>query len=1173
MSHVQKNTTVNIPLPGTLPNRRPAGEPRILPILADSANLSFDSEEVTDGHVILDGQPYLCIRNIDRMAPFLMNVVSDSDLWLFVASNTGFTAGRRDPDHAFFPYQTADKLLQQPKASGVCSLLEVDGELWEPWSPSTHTAEITRNLYKHATGSSVRFEEIHHRLQLRFCWTLASGATFGLIRSCQLENLGNARRQVRILDGWHQLLPPGVSQETYSRYSYLAAAYMRHEFLPDCGLGIFTLNSGISDRAEPCESLRVSVAWSLGLENPVVLLSDRQVGDFRNGREVTPEEEVRGEFGAYLVASRTEIAPGKSHNWFLAADGGLDHADVVRLRNRLTHRDGLRQELGDDIESGVKALQNRIAGADAIQQTADASASTHHFANSLFNCMRGGTLSNGYHFSRSDLTDYLKARNINVFRRHGDWLDTLPETDTLASLAIQVARLGDPQLARLTREYLPLSFSRRHGDPSRPWNRFEIRTKDRDGRPLHGYSGNWRDIFQNWESLAYSYPACFESMIAVFLSATTADGYNPYRITREGIDWEVHDPKDPWSHIGYWGDHQIIYLLRLLEGREHFHPGQLSGSLDERLYAYANVPYEIRCFSDLVRDPRHSIHFNDALHESLLEESKRIGGDGRLLAGDDGEVFLVPLIEKLLVPVFAKLSNLVPGGGIWLNTQRPEWNDANNALAGWGLSVVTVHYLRRYLKFLGGLLDSSELSSVEISTPVARLMESLAKTLPDAATATDDESRGRIMAALGRAGETHRQAVYQRNAFATTRVDLSAMREFVRIALLALDATIDANRRDDGMFHSYNLLAAENGRAAVRHLGVMLEGQVAALSSGRISPVDSLRLLDSLRQSNLYREDQKSYLLYADKPIVPFLDRNVLPGEWATRAPLLAKLAKAGIQSLVTVDDAQAAHFGADFTNARDLENQLDLLASDPEWAESVADGRGAVLELWEETFHHRAFTGRSGAMFAFEGLGSIYWHMVAKLLLAVQEVYLTEVFGDKESGHARRLADAYQEIRSGLGFTKQAKVYGAFPTDPYSHTPGHRGAQQPGMTGQVKEEILTRMGELGVRIREGGVHFEPTLLNHSEFFTKPHGFEYIGVDGSRQTWELAAGTLAFTLFQVPVCYTLSKLPSITVEWKNGNSDTFDGTVLPRNESRELFRRSDSILRLLVTIPEGPALK
>ena len=45
------------------------------------------------------------------------------------------------------------------------------------------------------------------------------------------------------------------------------------------------------------------------------------------------------------------------------------------------------------------------------------------------------------------------------------------------------------------------------------------------------------------------------------LNASTADGYNPYRITNNGIEWEEPDDSDPWASIGYWGDHQIIYLL------------------------------------------------------------------------------------------------------------------------------------------------------------------------------------------------------------------------------------------------------------------------------------------------------------------------------------------------------------------------------------------------------------------------------------------------------------------------------------------------------------------------------------------------------------------------------------------------------------------------------------
>ena len=66
------------------------------------------------------------------------------------------------------------------------------------------------------------------------------------------------------------------------------------------------------------------------------------------------------------------------------------------------------------------------------------------------------------------------------------------------------------------------------------------------------------------------------------------------------------------------------------------------------------------------------------------------------------------------------------------------------------------------------------------------------------------------------------------------------------------------------------------------------------------------------------------------------------------------------------------------------------------------------------------------------------------------------------------RLLDHYYEASEGIGVHKSPELYGAFPTDPYSHTPGSKGAQQPGMTGQVKEDILSRFGELGVFVKDG---------------------------------------------------------------------------------------------------------
>jgi methionyl-tRNA synthetase len=83
-------------------------------------------------------------------------------------------------------------------------------------------------------------------------------------------------------------------------------------------------------------------------------------------------------------------------------------------------------------------------------------------------------------------------------------------------------------------------------------------------------------------ALAISFPGYIENMVVKFSNASTADGYNPYKVTREGFDWEVLDPSDPWSYIGYWGDHQIVYLYRLLELSYRYHPEVLKSFLQKK---------------------------------------------------------------------------------------------------------------------------------------------------------------------------------------------------------------------------------------------------------------------------------------------------------------------------------------------------------------------------------------------------------------------------------------------------------------------------------------------------------------------------------------------------------------------------------------------------------------
>jgi hypothetical protein len=188
---------------------------------------------------------------------------------------------------------------------------------------------------------------------------------------------------------------------------------------------------------------------------------------------------------------------------------------------------------------------------------------------------------------------------------------------------------------------------------------------------------------------------------------------------------------------------------------------------------------------------------------------------------------------------------------------------------------------------------------------------------------------------------------------------------------------------------------------------------------------------------------------------------------------------------------------------------------------------------------------------------------MVAKLLLAVQEnLFAAESAADPL---APRLAALYYDIRAGLGFNKTPAVYGAFPTDPYSHTPGHSGAQQPGMTGQVKEEILTRLGELGVSIAQGCVRFAPTLLQAGEFLQAPGKLPFITSAQQETALDLPAHSLGFTFCGTPVVYQLGQgAAAIRVFAADGSTTVTPGRQLDSATSARLFARDGSIHHLEV---------
>jgi hypothetical protein len=414
--------------------------------------------------------------------------------------------------------------------------------------------------------------------------------------------------------------------------------------------------------------------------------------------------------------------------------------------------------------------------------------------------------------------------------------------------------------------------------------------------------------------------------------------------------------------------------------------------------------------------------------------------------------------------------------------------------------------------------------------------------------------------------------VYEYGFSGKSTVPTQRVVDLCRIGRDYADHTIRSNRRETGLYHAYNLIQLhdDDRELAVDHLPEMLEGQVAVIGSGVLASEEVLEIVDALYTSPLYRVDQDSFMLYPAVELPSFLDRNTIPGARVDANPLLAALIEAAETTILRRDSLGTYRFVASITSKDRLTGALDQLSSEAAWTDLVAANREDAYDVFESVFHHQRFTGRSGSMYKFEGLGSIYWHMVSKLLLAVQEMFWRARAGKEDETTLERLADAYYRIRAGLSSDKTPVQYGAFPTDPYSHSPGHMGAQQPGMTGQVKEEILTRWGELGLRIIDGTIHFDPALLRLREFIDIEQPWTFHDTTDVEQTITLPAGSLGFTYCQVPVVYQLVDGPAeVTVTSRDGSTAHVAGASLDRETSEAIFRRRGDVALIEVGVPRA----
>ena len=380
-------------------------------------------KEINGAFTVLDGERFYKIENYDLMDDFFMTITSSSDVWNFLWSKGGITAGRMNADHAIFQYGTADKISDYKYTTGSYTAVAIetaDGvKVWEPFGKflcatgvsTASEAGVQYNLYKNVNGSKVVFEEVNENLQLTFRYGWTSSKKFGLVKFCKIINLSDKAQKVKVLDGARNIMPAIIASSLQNDMSVLVNAYKQSDLDKETSLAMFALSSALTDRAEPNEALLANTCWFT--TNDDVYLSDNVIKSFFAGEELAKADVLKGGRGNCFILHETELAPKAEDSWSSVFDHSQTIVNIVALKKILADKTNATKLLAEDIEATDKELDKFISEADGIQNTADEMACVHHRTNVIFNIMRGGFFANDGKINIADFLAFIKVRSTD----------------------------------------------------------------------------------------------------------------------------------------------------------------------------------------------------------------------------------------------------------------------------------------------------------------------------------------------------------------------------------------------------------------------------------------------------------------------------------------------------------------------------------------------------------------------------------------------------------------------------------------------------------------------------------------------------------------------------------------------------------------------------------------
>ena len=147
------------------------------------------------------------------------------------------------------------------------------------------------------------------------------------------------------------------------------------------------------------------------------------------------------------------------------------------------------------------------------------------------------------------------------------------------------------------------------------------------------------------------------------------------------------------------------------------------------------------------------------------------------------------------------------------------------------------------------------------------------------------------------------------------------------------------NNFKKSLYGAYNTINIDSSnKINVMPLYSMLEGQVSALSSGKVEPKKAINVINALFDSDMYQKEQNSFMLYPKKSLRRFLEKNIIPKKIINGSDLFKALLKRNNTDIIYKDISGSYRFNDSLINSNFLKEELNKLSKTEEFRQIIDD-------------------------------------------------------------------------------------------------------------------------------------------------------------------------------------------------------------------------------------------